>query len=207
MKEKMEDVTETVEESVEQAAAGNEEESVPIEEVEIVDDEDGDEDGEEEDEPSRLRRENAELSRRVLRAHADLENFKKRNIRERQESIKFANKEIFLKVLDVLDNFDRAMMAAHDPKDNFVIGVAMIQRQLVEVLTSSGVEEIDAMGKAFDPYLHEAMAREETGEHPENTVIEIYQKGYRFQGSLLRPAKVKVAAAPDAGQGSDEAGE
>ncbi len=189
MKDKMEEATETVEHATEVEEATTE----LVDEPEVENEED-EEPEEPEDELTRLKSENEEMSRRVLRAHADLENFKKRNIRERQESIKFANKDIFLKILDVLDNFDRAMMSANDPKDNFVIGVGMIQKQLMEVLTSSGVEEVAAEGKPFDPYLHEAIAQEPTDEHPEHTIIEVYQRGYRFGGTLLRPVKVKVAA-------------
>ncbi len=145
---------------------------------------------------AQLEEEKQQLNRRLLRAHADLENFKKRSIRERQESIRHANKEIFLHILQVLDNFERAMLSVQDPKDNFVVGISMIQKQLTEVLTQHGVEEIKAMGRPFDPYLHEAIAMEESSEHEENTVIEEFQKGFRFHGSLLRATKVKVAVAP-----------
>ena len=138
---------------------------------------------------------NRELNTRFLRARADLENYKKRSEREKQESIKFANKKIFLQTLNVLDNFERALAAVIDPEDSFVVGVEMIRKQLQDVLTQNGVEEIDAAGKTFDPYLHEAIAKEPTNQHPENTVIEVFQKGFRFQDTLLRPAKVTVAAA------------
>jgi molecular chaperone GrpE len=73
----------------------------------------------------------------------------------------------------------------------------MIYKQLCDVLTQNGVEEINALGRLFDPYLDEALAREVSTEHPENTVLEVFQKGFRFHGSLLRAAKVKVAVAPE----------
>ena len=134
---------------------------------------------------------------RLLRSHADMENLKKRNERERLDSIKYANKRIFLEFLEVLDNFDRALMAVTDPKDNFVIGVKMIHKQMLDVLSRQGVEEISAKGRSFDPYLDEALAQEPSDEHPENTIMEVFLKGYKFHGNLLRPTKVKVSVAPE----------
>lgn len=154
---------------------------------------DEDEEHQELSDLERLKEENKKLNSAVLRGRADLENFKKRSERERQDSLKFANKYLFEQILHVLDNFDRAMIAVKDSKDNFVIGVQMIQKQLQEVLTNNGVEEIDALGKPFDPYMHEAIAKEYSPDHPEHTILEVFQKGYRFKGQLLRPAKVKVA--------------
>lgn len=149
-----------------------------------------------EDEIASLRAENADLKARVLRAHADFENFKKRAERDKQDTVKYANKAVFSNLLGVIDNFDLAMMAATDPKDPFVVGVDMIHKQLSEVLRQGGVEIIEAEGRAFDPYLHEAIAQEETSEVEENTVIQVLKKGFRFHGTLLRPASVKVAKAP-----------
>lgn len=146
----------------------------------------------------RLKEQTRDSSSRFLRACADLENFKKRSVREKQESVKFANKQIFLQTLHVLDNFERALAAVENPRDSFVIGVEMIRKQLQEVLTQNGVEEIDATGKPFDPYLHEAIAKESSDEFEDNVVMEVFQKGFRFQGILLRPAKVKVATDPEA---------
>lgn len=201
MKERSEqqnDVEVTTPSGVEEASI-TEEGDVTVETTDAEDLEDEDEDEDEDPqvaELERLKNENRELNARVLRVHADLENFRKRAAREKQESIKYANKQIFLNILDVLDNFERALSSAEDPKDNFVVGVAMIHKQLIDTMTQNGVEEIDAKGKAFDPYLHEAFAKEETDEFEDNTVMDVFQKGFLFHGSLLRPAKVKVAAAP-----------
>jgi len=148
-----------------------------------------------------------QLRHQVLRARADLENFRRRTEREKQESLRFANKQIFYSVLEVLDNFERALLSATDPKDNFVIGVSMIHRQLTEVLTQNGVEEIDTKGRIFDPYLDEAIAQEPTADLEENMIIEVFQKGYRYHGSLLRPTKVKVAAALESDRKSEETSE
>ena len=200
----------------------DEEEVITVIDDAIAAEESHEDDDPEEDEPEEderdeiirtLKAEKAALESRVLRAHADMENFKKRSEREKLDSIKFANKQVFFDILNVLDNFERALFSVEDPNDNFVIGVTMIQKQLLELLKQNGVEEIEALGRAFDPYLDEAMAREETSEHEENTILEVFQKGFRFQGLLLRPTKVKVAAAPapeettsdeDQGESSDE---
>lgn len=149
------------------------------------------------EEAEKLRAELEAANQRVLRAVADFENYKRRSERERSESIKFANKNIFQSILNVLDNFERALDSAPDQNDNFVIGVKMIRKQLLDVLLQNGVEEVEAIGKPFDPYMHEAFAKEETDAHPDNTVVEVYQRGFKFHGTLLRPAKVKVAMAPE----------
>ena len=168
-----------------------------------AEDEDEDEDGDEDPKDKKiaeLEEETSNMRNMLLRTRADMENFRKRNEREKQETTKFANRRIFNELLDVLDNFDRAMMAAHDVKDNFVIGVTMIQKQLIDVMKQNGVEEISAEGRMFDPYLDEAIAREHTDKHEENTILEVFQKGFRFHGQLLRPTKVKVAAKPESGE-------
>ena len=175
-------------------------------ENDVMEEEDDDQE-EPESELDSLRSENRELKNRMLRAHADLENFKKRSVRDRQESVRYANKDIFLQLLNVMDNFDRALLSAEDPQDNFVVGVAMIRKQLTDVLIQNGVEEISAENQMFDPYLHEAIASEETDEVEDNWVLEVFQRGYRFHGSLLRPAKVKVAVAIGAEPESSEEAE
>lgn len=201
---------EEVEATAEENTSTEEVETAEVVEGEIEFDEEDDEDTSEEydddeeeddeleealDRIEKLEEENAALRARALRAQADAENFKKRNERERAESVKFANKRVFIEMLNVLDNFDRALISVADPKDNFVIGVQMIHKQLMEVLNQNGVEEINAVGRQFDPYLDEALAQEVTTEHPEGTVMEVFLKGYRYQGQLLRATKVKVAAA------------
>lgn len=146
-----------------------------------------------------LRTENENLRNQVLRARADFENARRRTDREKQEAIRFANKRIFFQLLGVMDNFERAIGANQDPEDPFAVGVVMIQKQLEEVLTQNGVTEVPALNQAFDPYMHEAFAKEPSSEHPENTVIEVFQKGYKFNDQLLRPATVKVSTSPDDG--------
>ena len=139
---------------------------------------------------------------RLLRATADLENFKKRAARERQEAVKFANEGLVQKLVSVLDNFEMALAAAQNNPATDVQslkdGVAMIQQQLKNVLTEAGVEEVDATGKIFDPNLHEAVSQQETDAAPEGQVVQQLRKGYKLRERLLRPATVIVAKKPAA---------
>jgi molecular chaperone GrpE len=139
---------------------------------------------------------------RLLRTTADFENFKKRAARERIEVAQSANASLIQKILPVLDHFEMALSAAPEAKaenaSSFQAGVAMILQQLKNVLAESGVEEIDATGKPFDPALHEAVSQQETPEVPEGHVIHQLRKGYKLRERLLRPASVIVAKAPAA---------
>ncbi|MGD1088507.1 MAG: nucleotide exchange factor GrpE [Verrucomicrobiota bacterium] len=137
---------------------------------------------------------------RLLRTTADLENFKKRAAREKTEAAQFANASLLQKLLPILDNFEMAQMAAQNVQGDSLAslqsGVAMIQQQLKTLLTDSGLEEIDAGGKPFDPTLHEAVSQQETIEVPENHIVQQIRKGYKLRDRLLRPASVIVAKKP-----------
>jgi len=139
---------------------------------------------------------------RLLRTTADLENFKKRAARERMETAQFAAAALIEKLLPVLDHFEMAQAAAQNAGDDKLAslqaGVAMIQQQLKTVLTETGVEEIDATGKTFDPALHQAVSQRETSEMPEGHVFQQLRKGYKLRDRLLRPATVIVAKKPAA---------
>ena len=137
---------------------------------------------------------------RLLRTTADFENFKKRAARERIETAQSAAAALVQKLLPVLDHFEMAQAAAQNAGDDkqasLQAGVAMIQQQLKSVLTETGLEEIDATGKPFDPTLHEAVSQRETSEVPEGHVVEQLRKGYKLRDRLLRPAGVVVAKKP-----------
>jgi molecular chaperone GrpE len=137
---------------------------------------------------------------RLLRTTADLENFKKRAAREKTEAAQFANASLLQKLLPILDNFEMAQMAAQsvqgDSLASLQAGVAMIQQQLKTILTDSGLEEIDASGKPFDPTLHEAVSQQESIEVPENHIVQQIRKGFKLRDRLLRPASVIVAKKP-----------
>jgi molecular chaperone GrpE len=137
---------------------------------------------------------------RLLRTTADFENFKKRAARERIEMAQATSAAHIQRMLPVLDHFEMAQAAAQNAKDDkqksLQAGVTMIQQQLKTILTESGLEEIDAAGKPFDPALHEAVSQQETSEIPEGHVIQQLRKGYRLHERLLRPATVVVAKKP-----------
>ena len=139
---------------------------------------------------------------RLLRTTADFDNFKKRAAREKQEAIKFANEGLLQKLLPVLENLDMALAATQGarPQDGQSLqsGVNMISQQLKNVLAEAGLEELDALGKPFDPNLHEALMQKETPEVPEGQVVQQLRKGYKFRDRLLRPAGVVVAKQPAA---------
>ena len=143
-----------------------------------------------------------ELWDRVLRATADLENFKKRAARERQEAIKFANASLLEKLIPALDNLEMALAAANNAEihsmESLKTGIAMICNQLKAALADAGLEEIDAANQAFDPNLHEAVSHQESTDVPEGQVLQQLRKGYKLRERLIRPASVVVARKPDA---------
>jgi molecular chaperone GrpE len=135
----------------------------------------------------------------ALRTAADLDNFRKRTARERSESLRFANASLLDELLPVIDNFEWGLQAASsDAGSPIYQGMAMVQKQLQDFLTSQGVETIDATGQEFDPNLHEAVSQEPHDDIPENRVICQTRKGYRLHGRLLRPASVTVSRGPAA---------
>jgi molecular chaperone GrpE len=151
--------------------------------------------------------ESGRLREALLRKSADYDNLKRRAEKEKTDFFKFALSEVFSDLLDVLDNFERALRHLSNGDaaagTDVHVGIEMISRQLGEVLKKYGLEEVPALDLPFDPNVHEAVVREETAGTPPGTVIEVLQRGYVLNGRLLRPAKVKVAAAPPPGIGED----
>ena len=139
---------------------------------------------------------------RLLRTSADFDNFKKRAAREKQEAIKYANEGLLQKLVPVLDSLDMALAAAQtagpDAGQSLQAGVGMVCQQLKSVLAEAGLEELDAVGKPFDPNLHEALSQQETPDVPEGQVVQQLRKGYKLRDRLLRPASVVVAKQPAA---------
>ena len=135
-----------------------------------------------------------------LRVAADLDNYKKRAAREKQDAIKYATESLLQKLIPVLDNFDMALAAANVQPGASVqslqTGVNMIRQQLRSALSESGLEEIDALNKPFDPNLHEAVSQQETADLPEGHVMQQLRKGFKLRDRLLRPATVVVAKKP-----------
>jgi molecular chaperone GrpE len=130
---------------------------------------------------------------KYLRAVADLENYKKRSIREKADIIKYGKEEIIRDILPFVDSLDRALDHA-DSSDvqAFKEGIRLIQEQLLSCLKKHGVEKIDSIGLDFDPNFHEALMQVESEEHAENKVVNEVEKGYLLNGRLLRPSKVCI---------------
>jgi molecular chaperone GrpE len=139
---------------------------------------------------------------RLLRTAADFENFKKRAARERQEAAQSATAALVHKLLPVLDHFEMAQAAARNPSAPqsgtaaLEDGIAMIQQQLKGILAETGLEEVDASGRPFDPTWHEAVSQLETADAPEGQVVQQIRKGYKLRERLLRPATVVVSKKP-----------
>jgi len=145
-----------------------------------------------------LEQELASERAQALRVLADFQNFRRRNEEQRADVASRAVQDFVAALLPVLDNFERALAAAEDAPgcEGVVAGVAMILRQLQDLLAQRGVEPIQAVGCEFDPNLHEAIMRVDAEDLPENTVAEELLRGYTMNGRVIRPAKVKVAAGP-----------
>jgi molecular chaperone GrpE len=139
---------------------------------------------------------------RLLRQTADFDNFKKRNARERQEAVKFANAALLEKLVLVLDNFEMGLAATNTSSEAGVTalqqGITMILSQFKGVLADAGLEEIEATGKPFDPNVHEAVSQQESADVLEGQVLQQVRKGYRLKERLIRPASVIVARKPGA---------
>ena len=145
---------------------------------------------------------------RLLRTTADFDNFKKRAAREKIESGQYATASVLQKLLPVLDNFEMALAAAQAATDgknaSLQSGVTMIQSQLKSVLVESGLEEIEAAGKPFDPNFHEAVSEQESADVPDGHVLQQLRKGYKLKERLLRAATVIVAKKPTAAAAAAE---
>ena len=129
---------------------------------------------------------------KYLRLLAEYDNFRKRSIQEKLNASSDATARAALEVISVIDNFERAM-AAECSDENYKKGVEMIYGQFLEVIKKLGVEEIDALGKEFDPNMHNAVSQVEDENFGENTVSQVYQKGYKLGDKVIRCAMVVVA--------------
>ena len=129
---------------------------------------------------------------RYLRLLAEYDNFRKRSVQEKFNASADATAKAALEVISVIDNFERAV-AAECSDENYKKGVEMIYNQFIDVIKKLGVEEIDALGKEFDPNLHNAVTQVEDENFGENTVSQVYQKGYKLGDKVIRCAMVVVA--------------
>jgi len=134
---------------------------------------------------------------RYVRQVAETENFKKRNLRERDDAIRFANEALVKDLLPIIDNLERAIAHAAEGENGkpLVEGVEMVLKGFLDILNKFGVSQIIAIGQPFDPSKHEAMAQVASDNHEPNTVVAELHKGYMFRDRLLRAALVTVAKA------------
>jgi len=146
---------------------------------------------------------------RFLRVSAEFENYKKRSAREMDEFRKFANQSLIKELLPIVDNLELAIKSSNENENaavGLVDGVNLTLREILKVFEKYDAKPIEALGRTFDPRYHEAVMREETDKHPENTVINELQKGYLMHERLIRPSMVVVAAPKklDGGNKEDE---
>ena len=131
----------------------------------------------------------------LQRTQADFENYQKRTQRERESERRYWHGAFALDLLPVIDNLDRAMTAAKQAGESgpLVQGVGMVQTQLLDMLKRHGITPIDALGKPFDPNLHQAIMQQPSPDHPAQTVIQVLQQGFMIHDRVLRPAGVIVS--------------
>jgi len=147
----------------------------------------------------------AEMKQRYLRSVADLENYRKRIAREKQEIIRSAAANVIESLLPVLDNLKLGLQAArnHEEAKDVVTGFEMVENQLRNTLVEQGLEELAPTGEKFDPNLHECIAHQPSDEVPEDHVIKTVRSGYRLNDRLIRAANVIVSS----GEGENGAAE
>jgi molecular chaperone GrpE len=136
----------------------------------------------------------AEYLEHLQRLKAEFDNYRKRVLREQTRAVEFATEPLMLRLLEVLDEFELALVAAEQKPDfhKFVRGVEMVYAKLADILKAEGLERIDAEGSPFDPALHEALFQVDGGDG-EQFVSDVLRTGYTLKGRVIRPAGVKVA--------------
>lgn len=155
-----------------------------------------------------LSEENAALLKRVedltsayLTLAADFENYKKRNLKHIEDIKKFASEPLMLNMIEVADNFERAIASAENEsadKDSLMEGVKNTYRQFMNYLESNGLSKISSTpGTEFDPHLHESVAQIPMANCPEETIVEVFKPGYILHSKVIRPATVTVSTEPD----------
>ena len=127
-----------------------------------------------------------------VRDQADFDNFRRRNASVYADSLAEGERNVIKELLPVIDNFERALNNSENVDQNYVEGVRLVYKQLMDVLTKKGLEEIDASGK-FDPELHNAVMQGESDDAESGDILEVFQKGYKVKDRIIRHSMVKVA--------------
>jgi molecular chaperone GrpE len=136
-----------------------------------------------------------EMENRYLRLYADFENFRRRTRQEMEAAEKYRAQSLVSDLLPALDNFERALKieTENEQAKSILQGMEMVYRSVLDALKKEGVEAIEAVGKPFDPHLHQAVMQVEDSNYEPNTVVEEFQKGYKLKDRVIRPAMVKVS--------------
>lgn len=136
----------------------------------------------------------------AYRNAAELDNFRKRASREAQETRAYSNSSLLTALIPIIDNFEMGLEAARAESEKSMIfmGMSMVQRQFQDFLRENGVQEVEAVGKPFDPNVHEAMSQEASEQVAEGTVLRVLRRGYKLKDRLLRAASVIVSSGPAA---------
>lgn len=148
-------------------------------------------------EDNKLQEEYDKLNQQYIRLAADFDNYRKRQEQERESLLKYGAENALKKMTEILDNFERGEKALENVEDCKQVkdSFNLVHKQVLETLQKLGLEEIEAEGKQFDPNFHEAVMQTPTSEHPEHTIINVLQKGYKMGDKVLRPSLVNVATA------------
>ncbi len=144
-----------------------------------------------------LEEELASLRDQLLRSRAEFDNFRKRTAREVERIRKTAAESLIHELLSAVDNLDLALRHSAKEGDPLTAGVRLVYKQILDTLERSGLERVEAVGKRFDPNVHEAVAQAPSDTVEPDHVIEEFQRGYRLGGQILRPSKVLVSQPPD----------
>jgi len=183
--------------------AENDETNTPVHELIIDENESGESTGSNGDEVSRLKARVQELEAAVekekneqLYIRADFDNFRKRAIKERSDLIKYAGERAFVEILEVADNFERALEAAHTSQNFETLrqGVDLIYKELMSTLKKQGIEEATTENNSYDPNLFEAISSEPSNDIPNGAIVRTFKKAYRLKDKVIRPGQVVVSS-------------
>lgn len=144
-----------------------------------------------------LKDERDEFHDKYMRKMADLQNLRKRKQQEKKEYVKYAHRDMARDLLEVIDNFDRALENMEFENESARDGIQMIREQMLDLLERHHVQSMDAQGDPFDPHRHEALAQEEREDLDQEKVVEVFREGYTLHDRVLRPAGVKVGVPAD----------
>jgi molecular chaperone GrpE len=143
-----------------------------------------------------LTSEKEENYNKFVRAQADLQNFRARTNKEKEQLLAYSSQRVIEALLPAMDNFERALAASKDSQEagSLIQGVEMVFRQLQQVLEQEGVTTLPGVGEPFDPNMHQAVMQEENSDYESGIIIEEFQKGYKLKDRVIRPSMVKVSS-------------